>query len=151
MEILVLFPNRWLCRIKWGEETHKSASVPLSCGQGLNMWRWSSKMVWVGTSLSGLRGGRDWTGQSYFTELFLCISCPFHIHSPLLTFFLCFIVLFQSCCSHAQVFGRTLMPHGSCICSPFSIAILNRIALCALLQQWKHYGRGQWSRGVLLN
>ena len=40
---------------------------------------------------------------------FLCVRCTsFHIHS-LLTFFPCFIVLFQSCCSHARVFGKTLV------------------------------------------
>ena len=36
----------------------------------------------------------------------------FHMHSPvspLLTFFLCFSVLFQSCCSHVQVFGKILV------------------------------------------
>ena len=46
------------------------------------------------------------TGQTYFFRV-CCTS--FHIHSPLLTFFLCFIVLFQSFCSHAQVFERTLV------------------------------------------
>ena len=45
------------------------------------------------------------TGQDFF------FSCPltFHNHSSLLTFFLCFIVLFQSWWSHAQVFGKTLL------------------------------------------
>ena len=46
------------------------------------------------------------TGQDFFFRV-RCTS--FHIHSPLRTFFLCFIVLFQSCCSHAQVFGKTLL------------------------------------------
>ena len=27
----------------------------------------------------------------------------------LLTFFVCFFILFRSCCSHAQVFGKTLV------------------------------------------
>ena len=46
------------------------------------------------------------TGQ----DLFFRVHCTsFHNYSPLLTFFLCFIVLFQSCCSHAQVFGKTLL------------------------------------------
>ena len=41
---------------------------------------------------------------------FFLVRCDYiHIHSPLLTFFLCFFILFQSCCSHAQVFGRTLV------------------------------------------
>ena len=43
------------------------------------------------------------------THFFRVRCTSFHIHSPLLTFFLCFIVLFQSCCSHAQVFGKTLV------------------------------------------
>ena len=33
----------------------------------------------------------------------------FHIHSPLLAIFLSVFVLLKSCCSHAQVFGRTLV------------------------------------------
>ena len=43
------------------------------------------------------------------TSFFRVRCTSFHIHSTLLTFFLCFIVLFQSCCSHAQVFGKTLL------------------------------------------
>ena len=31
------------------------------------------------------------------------------MYSPLLAFFLCFIVLLQSCCSHARVCGKTLL------------------------------------------
>ena len=58
--------------------------------------------------------GSDWT------VLIFRVRCTsFHNHSPLLTFFLCFIVLFQSCCSHARVFCKH-----SCMSSPFSIAIL---------------------------
>ena len=57
------------------------------------------------------------TGQ----DIFFRVRCTsFHIHSPLFTFFLCFIVLFQSCCTHVQVFGKTLVHE-----FPFSIAILN--------------------------
>ena len=33
----------------------------------------------------------------------------FHFHSFVLAFFLCFIVLFKSCCPHAQVFERTVV------------------------------------------
>ena len=64
----------------------------------------------------------DWTRQSDWTGLlFFRVRCSsFRIHSHLLTFFLCFIVLFQSCCSHAQVFRRTLVHE-----FPFYIAILN--------------------------
>ena len=32
----------------------------------------------------------------------------FHTHASLLTFFVCFFILFHSCCSHARVFGKTL-------------------------------------------
>ena len=50
--------------------------------------------------------GRDLvTGQDFF----FCVRGTFHVHSPILTLFLCFIVSFQSCCSHARVFGKTLM------------------------------------------
>ena len=35
-------------------------------------------------------------------------NTSFHIHS-LLTLYLCFIVLYDTCCSHAQVFGKTLV------------------------------------------
>ena len=57
------------------------------------------------------------TGQDFF---FRVRGTSFHTYSPLLTFFLCFIVLFQSCCSHARVFGKTLVHE-----FPFPIAILN--------------------------
>ena len=33
----------------------------------------------------------------------------FHTHASLLTFFVCLIVLFHSCCSHSRVFGKTLV------------------------------------------
>ena len=34
------------------------------------------------------------------------LSCPLYLHA--LTFFVCLFVLFNSCCSHARVFGKTL-------------------------------------------
>ena len=41
---------------------------------------------------------------------FLCAHfSSFHAHASLLTFFVCFFILFLSCCSHAQVFGKTLV------------------------------------------
>ena len=40
-------------------------------------------------------------GTSHFTF--------FHTLSSLLSVFVCSIVLFQSCCSHARVFGKTLL------------------------------------------
>ena len=70
-----------------------------------------------------LRDCRNRTRQSDRTGLlFFRVRCPlfFRVVSPFLIFFLCFIVLFQSCCSQAQVFGNH-----SCMSSQFSIAILN--------------------------
>ena len=57
---------------------------------------------------------RDWTRQS---DLALSgqdfyFSCPLYFfshYSPLLTFFFCFIVLFQCCCFHAQDPGVSLL------------------------------------------
>ena len=54
---------------------------------------------------------RTWLDSTEWLDRtpFFLVSCTsFYIHSLLLTFFLCFIVLFKSCCSHAQVFGKTL-------------------------------------------
>ena len=34
----------------------------------------------------------------------------FHTHASLLTFFVGFSFLFHSCCSHARVFAKTLLP-----------------------------------------
>ena len=53
-------------------------------------------------------------------SLFRVRCTSFHIHSHLLTFFLCFIVLFK-CCR----FMRKCLRKHSCMSSPFSIAILN--------------------------
>ena len=53
---------------------------------------------------------RDGTVVSDGQDFFFRVHCTsLNNHSPLLAFFLCFIVLFQSCCSHAQVFGKTLV------------------------------------------
>ena len=65
------------------------------------------------------------TGQDIFfmsavghvSTMTACTS--FHKYSNLLTFFRCFILLIQSCCSHAQVFEKTLMHE-----FPFSEAII---------------------------
>ena len=44
------------------------------------------------------------------TGLFFRVRCTsFHNHSLLITFLRCFIVLFQSFCSHEQVFGETVV------------------------------------------
>ena len=44
-------------------------------------------------------------GTSFFRVRF----ASFQTHVSLLTFFICFFVLFRSCCSHARVFGKTLV------------------------------------------
>ena len=45
-------------------------------------------------------------GTSFFRARF----ASFHSHASLLTIFFCFFILFHSCCSHARVFGKTLLP-----------------------------------------
>ena len=65
---------------------------------------------------TGVSDWRDWTVDR--TSFFCVRGTSFHIHFPLLSFFLCFIILFQSCCSHAQVFGKTLMHEFSIFYSP---------------------------------
>ena len=58
------------------------------------------------------REWRTWLDSTEWLDRtsFFRVSCTFfYIHYPLLTFFLGFIVLFQSCCSHGQVFGKTLV------------------------------------------
>ena len=47
---------------------------------------------------------------SYAIRTFFC-ACftSFHTHASLPTFFVCFVILFNSCCSHAQVFGKMLV------------------------------------------
>ena len=57
-----------------------------------------------------LSDGRDDSTKWLDRTSFFRVRCTsFHIHYTILTFFPCFIVLFQSCCSHAQVFGKTLL------------------------------------------
>ena len=41
--------------------------------------------------------------------LFVPAVLFFHTHASLLCVFVCLIVLFHSCCSNAQVFGKTLV------------------------------------------
>ena len=43
----------------------------------------------------------------------------FHTHASLLVFFVCFFILFHSCCSHARVFGKTLVHEFPVIISIF--------------------------------
>ena len=55
---------------------------------------------------------RRWSAQADVGPsalIFFRTRCTFHFHSFLLAFFLRLFVLFQTCCSHAQVFGRTLL------------------------------------------
>ena len=77
--------------------------------QSLNNVRQKKRRRVVG-NCAGLWVGLSWvtdvTGQDFPFQVH---GTSFQIHSPLLTFFLCFIVLFQLCCSHALVFGKTLV------------------------------------------
>ena len=41
----------------------------------------------------------------------------FHTHTSLLTFIICFFILFHSCCFHARVFGKTLVHEFPISCS----------------------------------
>ena len=67
-------------------------------------------LTWMNTT--------KWVDRIYFFRV-RCTS--FHIHSPILTFFLCFTVLFQSCCPMRKCLGKH-----SCMSSrPFALAILN--------------------------
>ena len=81
----------------------------------MNCWEMKAKKInhtgdlWLTSRQTVVSDWRAWTRQSDRTGLFRVRCTSFHIHFPLLTFFLCFIVLFQSCCSHAQVFGKTLV------------------------------------------
>ena len=45
-------------------------------------------------------------GSNFF---FRALFASFHTRASLLTFLVCFIILFHSCCSHARVFGKTLL------------------------------------------
>ena len=90
------FPNFTFCYHCHLPSFHLSISGNTLPRVGLRDW-----LSWV-TDVTTLQS--DWTGL-----LFSCRRYFFHIYSPLLTFFLCFIVLFPSCCSHARVFGKTLL------------------------------------------
>ena len=63
-----------------------------------------------------------WLGYDRPSGCLLFHACfaSFHTHASLPTFFVCFFVLFRSCCSHARVFGKTLVHEFPC-----PIAILN--------------------------
>ena len=51
-----------------------------------------------------------WLGCDMPSGLFLFLpTLLLSIFTPLLTIFVCFFVLFRSCCSHARVFGKTLV------------------------------------------
>ena len=52
----------------------------------------------------------------------------FHISSSLLTFFLSLFILLYSCCSHAQIFGKTLV---------YELHISNN------LTEWSFFSRGE--------
>ena len=53
-----------------------------------------------------------WLGSDRPSRLLLfmpALLLYFRTHVCLLTIFVCFFVLFRSCCSHARVFGKTLV------------------------------------------
>ena len=50
-----------------------------------------------------------WLGSDRLSTLFFCAHCTsFHTRASCLIFF-CFLILFHSHCSHAWVFGKTIM------------------------------------------
>ena len=59
-----------------------------------------------------------WLGCDRASGLFFRARfASFHTHASLLVFFLCFFVLFHSCCSHALVFEKTLLHEFPMSCS----------------------------------
>ena len=50
-----------------------------------------------------------WDVIAFGTSFFRARFASFHTHASLLVFFVGFFVLFHSCCSHARVFGKTLL------------------------------------------
>ena len=58
-----------------------------------------------------------WLGRDRLLALFFRAYFIFHTHDSLLTLFVCFFILFHSCCSHAQVFGKTFVHELSISCS----------------------------------
>ena len=50
-----------------------------------------------------------WFGNDKSRFFFHARFPSFHTHASLLTFFVCCFILLHSCCSHAQVFGKTLV------------------------------------------
>ena len=69
------------------------------------------------------------------TSFFFCDALLFsiHTHAALLTYFVCFFVLFRSCCSHVRVFGKTFVHE-----TTFPIAILNVTWLLPTVQLQLH-------------
>ena len=65
----------------------------------------SCRLGALGNSSTAFRS-RDPVGITSFRAHFTSL----HSHSSLLTFVFCFLVLFHSFCSHALVFGKTLLP-----------------------------------------
>ena len=56
-------------------------------------------VFWLGTDMADPR--------DFF--FFRARFASFHTHASLLIFLFCFRILFHSCCSHVQVFGKTLV------------------------------------------
>ena len=74
--------------------------------------------------LTGMRRHEwlTWLDRTYF----FCVHCTsFQVYSPLLTSFLCFIVLFQSCCSVFTCASVWESTHAWLVSSTFSIAIIS--------------------------
>ena len=88
------------------------SSVPVIMGKENSLLRWSLRLGrWTATTVQKTTQKQDF----FFFVPTLLLSILTHV-----TIFVCFIILFHSCCSHARVFGKH-----SCISSPFPIAILN--------------------------
>ena len=104
---------------------------PLICAFKNRLWYWGHVIIVIVTRFeTDCREWRTWLDRTYF---FRVRYTSFRIHSPLLTFFFCFIVLFHTYCSNAQVFGKILV-HEFLFC----IAILN--GTCSLRAPILLYG-----------
>ena len=76
-------------------------------------WKWNeAHWAWKKSSSRHEKSGQSQlnsSSQVSHTRQFVLGFTFFHTHASLLTFFVCFFILFHSCCSNAQVFGKTLV------------------------------------------
>ena len=82
--------------------------LPVGCGR-INGVGWVILLLPLDGSI---QWGRETRAMVYAVDtspFFRVRFTSFHSHSSLLTFFFCFFVLFDYCCSHARVFGKTLV------------------------------------------